>query len=383
MRMRVLHVITALGVGGAERMLLKLLGAQALSSIDQQVVAMLPGGSMAEPMRATGAQVHMLDFLGGIPLVEASTRLALLARRQKPALIHGWMYHGNLGATLARAAAGRRLPLVWAVRQSLPSLEGENAFARLGIRLNKAWSSYPDCLLFNSRTSLEQHRAFGFDTRRAQYLPNGFDTAVFSPCPEMRARSRADWGAPEGAVVFGLLARYHPVKDHAVFLQASRKVIEARPQVQLVMAGTAVDANNRELVRAISDAGLDGKVQLLGERKDVAAILSGLDVYVSSSRAEAFSNSVGEALSCALPCVVTDVGESRQLVGGAGRVVPPRDPVALADAMVALVDLGSEARAALGQRGRQRMISEFGLEVVAQCHADLYAKLAAGLQRPG
>jgi glycosyltransferase involved in cell wall biosynthesis len=382
MRMRVLHVITALGVGGAERMLLKLLGARALSGVDQHVVAMLPGGVMAGPMRATGAPVETLDFLGGVPVVGASARLALLARRLSPQIVQGWMYHGNLGATLARAALGRNAPLVWGIRQSLPSLAGENAFARVGIRLNKVLSRLPDRLLFNSRVSLEQHRSFGFEMRRAFFLPNGFDTTEFSPDPGARARWRAVWGADQDSVVFGLLARFHPVKDHSGFLRAARQVVEARPQVRFVMAGTGVDRENRELMRAVADEGMDDKVQLLGERQDVAAILSGLDVYVSSSRVEAFSNSVGEALSCALPCVVTDVGDSPQVVGEAGRVVPPLDPVALANAMVALVDVGPEARAALGRRARQRMVSEFGIEAVAKRYADLYAELAAGQQRP-
>jgi glycosyltransferase involved in cell wall biosynthesis len=199
----------------------------------------------------------------------------------------------------------------------------------------------------------------------------------------MRARWRAAWGADEGVVVFGLLARYHPAKDHAGFLQAARQVVQARPQARFVMAGTGVDGDNPELARAVADAGLGAHVHLLGERRDVAAILSGLDVYVSSSsRIEAFSNSVGEALSCALPCVVTDVGDSPQVVGEAGRIVPPRDPAALADAMVALVDLGPQARAALGQRARQRMVSEYGIEGIAQRYADLYAELAASQPRP-
>lgn len=382
MRMKVLHVITALGVGGAERMLLKLLSARVLSGVNQHVVAMLPGGAMAEPMRATGAAVEELDFLGGVPIVMAGSRLALLTRRIAPDIIQGWMYHGNLGAMLARASVRRRVPLVWGVRQSLPSLNGENAFARAGIRMNKAFSGRPDRLLFNSMTSLEQHRVFGFNMHHAQYLPNGFDTAGFSPDPAMRAHWRAAWGADQDAVIFGLLARYHPAKDHAGFLQAARQVVQARPQARFVMAGTGVVGENPDLARAIAEAGLGAQVRLLGERRDVAAILSGLDVYVSSSsRIEAFSNSVGEALSCALPCVVTDVGDSPQVVGESGRVVPPRDPTALAGAMVALIDLGAQARAALGQRARQRMVSEFDIEAVAQRYANLYAELAGGQQR--
>src|SRR5688572_10760290 len=135
--MRVLHVITALGVGGAERMLLKLLSARSLAGIEQRVVAMLPGGALAGPMRATGAPVDELDFLGGLPLLSGMVRLGRLARAWRPDIVQGWLYHGNLGAAQARALAPGHVPLVWGIRQSLPTVRGENLFARIGIGLNR------------------------------------------------------------------------------------------------------------------------------------------------------------------------------------------------------------------------------------------------------
>ena len=376
--MVVLHVITALGVGGAEHMLLKLLGARALSGFDQRVVAMLPGGAMAAPMRATGARVDELNFLGGLPVMQGAFRLARLARRDQPDLVHGWLYHGNLGAALAQFALGRQVPMVWSIRQSLPTLDGENLFARIGIALNRIGSGRPDRLLFNSNTSLAQHRAQGFDTTRAGYVPNGFDTAAFAPDPAARARWRTEWGAGAEDVVFGMFARYHPAKDHAGFLRAAARVRKARPNVRFVLAGTGVDAGNVEIARVIAETGLNGYVRLLGEQRDgVASLLAALDVYVSASAREAFSNSIGEAMSCALPCVVTDVGDSPQVVGDTGRAVPPDDASALADAMIAIVDLGSTGRADLGGRARQRVHAEFDMESVAQRYADFYRALIA------
>ena len=376
--MRVLHVITALGVGGAERMLLKLLGARALSGYEQWVVAMLPGGAMAEPMRATGARVHELDFLGGVPVVGGAVGVARQARQCQPDIVQGWMYHGNLGASLARAALPNRVPLVWGIRQSLATLEGENLFAKFGIVLNRFGSGHPDRLLFNSQTSLAQHRDFGFKTAHAEYLPNGFETGAFAPDAQARALTRAAWRVDDATVVFGLLARYHPVKDHAGFLQAVRRVRDARPATRFVLAGTGVDTGNEALMRVVHEAGLGQHVQLLGERADVAGLLAALDVFVSSSAGEAFSNSVGEAMSCALPCVVTDVGDSALIVGDTGMAVPPRDPGALAAAMIEMVDLGPARRASLGARARQRITAEFDIEAVARRYAALYDTLVHG-----
>ena len=375
--MRLLHVITALGVGGAENMLLKLLTARSLAHIDQRVVAMLPGGAMAASMRAVGAVVDELNLLGGVPVVTGSFQLAQLARRFQPQLVHGWLYHGNLGAALACAAVPGRAPLIWGIRQSLPTLAGENAFARAAIYLNKTLSGQPDCLLFNSHTSLEQHRAFGFDMRQAKHLPNGFDTERFAPRATDRACLRAQWGADQADLLFGLVARHHPVKDHACFLQAARRVLDERPQARFVMAGTGVDPGNTALAQQVADSGLGDRVHLLGERRDVPAVLAALDVFVSASRAEAFSNAVGEAMACALPCVVTAVGDSAQVVGDTGLVVPPAQPEALAAAMLRLADLGTSGRAAWGARARARIESNFSLDAVAAQHAELYRELMA------
>lgn len=375
--MRVLHVITTLGVGGAERMLLKLLGARALSAHEQRVIAMLPGGALAGAMRATGARVHEVDFLGRLPLFAGALGLARQARSFDPDIVQGWMYHGNLGAALARAALRRHAPLVWGMRQSLASFEGENWFARVGIALNRIGSAHPERILFNSRTSLAQHRDFGFRMGRAEYLPNGFDTSAFSPDADARVRWRSAWGVHEDTVVFGQLARYHASKDHGGFLQAAAHVLAARPASCFVLGGTGIDADNAVLTRAIRKAGLAKHVHLLGERHDVPGILAALDVYVSSSISiEAFSNSVGEAMSCALPCVVTDVGDSSSVVGDTGRTAPPGDAAGLAAGMIAMHDLGRAARAALGARARGRVVSEFEIEAVARRYAAVYESLA-------
>lgn len=375
-RMRILHVITALRVGGAERMLLKLVNAHALSHCEHRVVAMLPRGAMADTLRASGVSVQEVDFLGGIPVVNGALRLAKAARAFDPDIVQGWLYHGNLGALLARAALRRRVPLVWGIRQSLASLEGENWFARVGIALNRAASAHPDRLLFNSRTSLAQHRARGFDVAHSDYLPNGFESTAFAPDAQARAQWRSAWGVDDGTVVFGVLARYHPFKDHAGFVQAARQVLAARPASRFVLAGTDIHEGNEALMRCIREAGLERHVYLLGEQRAVAGVLSALDVSVSSSTVEAFSNSIGEAMSCGLPSVVTDVGDSGAIVGEAGRVVPARDPAALADAMVAMHDLGKAGRAALGARARQRVMAEFDIEAIASRYSALYGALA-------
>lgn len=362
-------------------MLLKLLAAPSLAGVEQHVIAMLPGGGLASAMRATGARVDEVDLLGGWPLLGGTARLVRLARDAAPDLVQGWMYHGNLGALLAQRVQPRRVPLVWGVRQTLATLEGENAWARAAIHLNRMLSGRPDCVVFNSRTSIEQHRRFGFADRDLRFVRNGFDGSRFRPDATARAASRAAWGFDAGHVVFGMVARLHPVKGHADFLRAGAALLRSRPQARLVVVGPGPDEERAALVALAGELGIAHALRIEGDRRDVPAVLAGLDVFVSASTAEAFSNAIGEALCSALPCVATAVGESPALVADGGRVVRPSDPQALAQAMIELCDVGADERAAIGLRARARTLREFGIEAVAAEFDALWRGLARGDRR--
>jgi glycosyltransferase involved in cell wall biosynthesis len=117
-------------------------------------------------------------------------------------------------------------------------------------------------------------------------------------------------------------------------------------------------------------------LHLLGERADVPRLMSALDILVSSSSSEGFPNVIGEAMCCGLPCVVTDVGDSANIVGDTGVVVPPRDPAAIADALEGLLDDGPDTRRKLGLAARQRVRELYSLQRIVREYEGLYRSLA-------
>ena len=117
---------------------------------------------------------------------------------------------------------------------------------------------------------------------------------------------------------------------------------------------------------------------LAGERSDVADWLSGVDIVaLPSAWGEAFPNIIGEAMASGVVCVATDVGDSAAIIGGHGRVVPPRDPAALASAIGWLAGLGRERRAAMGAAARDRVVRHYGIERIADSYAALYGSVLA------
>ncbi len=368
---RILHVITALPTGGAETMLLRLLSATN-PDYSHAVVSLKDEGTIGPRIRELGIPVHALGLRRGAVNPWRVLSLVPLIRRFRPQIIQGWMYHGNVMATLARAASRTEAPVLWGIHQSLDDFNAQRALTRVMIRLGALLSRYASGIVYVSHTSARQHETFGYHPARRMIIPNGFDCRVFRPDNDARQRVRAELGAADDAVLIGLVARNHPVKDHAGFLKAAGLVARNHPQAYFVLIGHGVTLEEPAFRAMVAEQQLQGRTFLLGERSDIPELTAALDIACSASWAESFSTSVGEAMACGAPCVVTAVGDSARMVADTGIVVPPRDPESLARGLESLIDAGPDYRRKLGLDARKRIETEFSLPEIARRYQELY-----------
>ena len=370
------HIITGLYLGGAEMMLYRLLGGMDRSRFEPMVISLRDKGALGERIEALGIPLYTLDMPPGRPSTSALLRLRRRVREFRPDLVQGWMYHGNLAASLAGLLAGPHVPVAWGIHYSLYDLVTERPATRAIIRASRLLSRWPAATVYVSRVSAAQHEALGFAGARKRIIPNGFDGAAFRPDMELRRVFRAELKAGQKQILIGLIARYHPMKDHGNLLRAARILIQRGYDARLVLAGPGVEATHQELVDRIECLGLFDRVILLGERRNVAEIMAGLDILcMSSSHGEAFPMIVGEAMASGVPCVVTDVGDTAWLVGDTGRVVAPGNPEALAGALAELIDAGPEIRRRMGIAARQRILDRFSLASTVEAYQSLYEEL--------
>ena len=247
---------------------------------------------------------------------------------------------------------------------------------RLGARLSRS----PEFIIYNAAEAIAEHAAVGFDRRAAVLVPNGFDTGKFRPDVPgrpVRAALAASLGISPGTVIAGMIARVHPMKDHANLFAALRAVRDSGHDVHLLLAGAGTDPLPPALAADLAAQLPPDRVSCLGDRRDLAEWLPGLDIAVlSSGWGEGFPNVLGEAMACAVPCIATDVGDSRAIIGPGGLCVPPGDPAALAAALVRLLEIGADERVAMGARGRQRVIECYTLARVVRLYEDLYHDMA-------
>jgi sugar transferase (PEP-CTERM/EpsH1 system associated) len=221
----------------------------------------------------------------------------------------------------------------------------------------------------------------GVPASRLLHICNGVDTVRFAPAPGGPA---AIPGCPFEAgrfVLIGTVGRMHGVKDQLTLARAFLQLVETDPaaaaQARLVMVG---DGPLRGEVRALLEShGVANLAWLPGERGDVPDVLRGLDLFVLPSQAEGISNTILEAMASGLPVVATAVGGNPELVvgGECGRLVPPTDPTAMAQAVAAYVRDRAMLRAH-GAAARRRAESQFGIDTMVRRYQDLYDGLLAG-----
>lgn len=372
--MRVAHIITGLSTGGAENALYNLLSSGLTERFENHIISLSNEGTLGPQIQALRVPVTPLNMRTGIPSLSGLMKLGEAVRLFQPTLIQGWMYHGNLAATMARFFLSDRPLLAWNIRHSLYDLNHEKLLTQQVIRANNFLSSAPDTLLYNSQLSREQHENFGFSPNKGLVIPNGIDVQRFSFSPAIRQNVRFELGIPANAQVVGHVARFHPMKDHPAFLHAALDLASIYPELHFLLCGRDVSMANK-LFRTSIPNHIRDRFHILGERNDVPDLMNAMDVFCQSSWSEAFPNVLGEAMATEVPCVSTDVGDSRHIVGDTGIVVPPRNKDALVDGIKRLLSMPLDDRRKLGAKARARIEDQYALKEIVGRYSSLYRTL--------
>lgn len=276
-----------------------------------------------------------------------------------------------------------RLKVLISIRDSTPDFCF--GYSSLGWKL-KMWalevctrclSPVADLRVANSESGKAAYQdRFGI---RSIVIPNGIDTEKFKLDEAARRRLRDLVGVSAQATLIGILANCTPHKDYPTFIRAAKQIVEKRQDLHFVSFGDNQLPAGKLAAELVNEFGLSPFFHFLGIREDVHKLLPGLDALCSSSITEGFPNAIAEAMACGVPCVVTDVGDSRNIVGDAGIVVPPQNPEALASGLMSQLDLDPFQREKLAAASRQRIVQNFGIASMTARHEQLYELI---LSRP-
>ena len=336
-----------------------------------QVLTFYPGGALRAELASAGVPVIDLAKRGRWDVIPFLVRLVHALRRYRPDVLYSFLPVANILAVLARLFSGRTR-VIWGVRASDMNLSGEEPIVRWVAYTEARLARFADKIIANSQAGQTYHITKGFPADKFVVVPNGIDTARFRFSAIGRHRIRGEWGVQNGELLVGIAARMDPMKGYETFLHAAALVASHRSDVRFACVGDGPEGYCKELVDLGEQLGIADKVIWASGRPDMPEVYSAFDIACSSSSyGEGFSNAVGEAMSCERVCVVTDVGDSARIVGETGRVVPAKEPSALAAALHALLLMDDSTRGAIGAAARKR------IEENASVHKLLKETLAA------
>lgn len=312
--------------------------------------------------------------------VRMLARLARTLRERRIDVVDARLELGTVFGLLAAGLA--RVPLVVSTGYS-PTFWRKPVLWVLG----QVSFAFLDAFITDAQATLDDYDRWRISKRaRLALVRNGVETVC---APSTRAALRAALDVPADGFVVGQIGRLMPHKNHELFMQVARRVLDAAPSAAFVLCGYAEDpAYRARLERTIAQLGLSDRFRIICQAGPMCDVFGALDVLVHLSAFDSSPLVVHEAMSAAIPCVVTPVGGMAELVtdGDTGLFVPTGDADAAAAAVLRLrrdPALGER----LGRAGREHHLANHRAELLARGHERLFEELLAakspGRELPG
>ena len=363
----VLHLIDGLKIGGAE-ILLRELSVGLVRRGFHVSIGYSSSGPLVQELAALGLSLTRLPRLMRIDPLLFFGMISLI-RRESPQIVHTHLFKSDFHGRLAARIAGT--PVVVSTLHSVDRWAQERSLGR-----SYGWTArFADRLIAVSEDVRRFHVAqTGVSEEKLVIIENGVDIGRFAGLESAGRAIRKELGFDHTALVFGIVGRLTPPKDHSTFLKAAELILQKAPQARFLIVGDG--PLRKDLALQAQKIGLGEALIFTGLRKDIPAVLAALDVLVFSSLWEGLPVALLEGMSAARPVVATAVGGIPEVVvpDKSAFLVPPGDADALAQACLRLAS-DSATRRSMGQAGLERVVARYSLDVMIDRTAVLYAKL--------
>ena len=356
---KIVLTIRALDIGGAEKQFIELVKHIDKKKFDVTVCSMYGGVQESILMSMFDIRYVNLQKNGRYDFYRFYKKYSILLKEIQPDVIYSFLGEMNLFSLWCKP---KKTKLIWGFRASDKDWSQYGWVPRKVFYLQQKFSAKVDKIICNSIAAINYHKKYHFDLSRAVVVANGIDCQRFQRDTVARKNFRKLYNLPEDALAIGLVARQNKIKGYDIFSAAAKKILQQYKKVYFFAVGEE-DISIKKECQVILGEEHKERFFWLGKQEKVEEIYSGLDIVVSSSFAEGFSNSIAEAMSASVPCVVTDVGDSAMIVDTCGIVVKPRDSLSLYQGIEAMIALDYVA---LGECSQSRVVQNFSIETMVQ-----------------
>jgi len=348
----------SLAIGGAERQVVT--GAQQLSRRGHfvHVAAISSLGPLADELRAAGIEVQLLARRWRFDAVGLLLSLLSAIRDLHVDVIYSFLPGDNVFAAIARIFC-RDIRLVFGVHAMRKNLSELDVYDRIVYRIEPKAALLADRIIAVSSVAAADAVRRGMPAKRITLVPNGIDIDRFRPDANARREVRRELSVQDDQKVIGIVARFVAVKDHVLFVRAAARLQQMRSDVVFLAVGGGTEPP-ASLLRLAESTG--ASFRWITSHPRIDSIYNAFDIATLCSRSEGFGNTLGEAMACGVPCVSTDVGAARDLIGETGIVIADHDPETLAAAWTQLLASDLDR---LGKLARSRITNLFAAPAVA------------------
>jgi glycosyltransferase involved in cell wall biosynthesis len=371
--MRIVYVLTSVGMGGAEKQVVALAARMAERGHTVALISLMARKSEEWP---ASVEVLYLDIRKTPWSAWAGLmRGRLFLRRFRPSIVHSHSFHANMLARLLTLFVPRI-----AVLSTIHNVYEGGWLRMLAYRLTNGLSRRTVAV---SQAAADRFMRVGAVPRgRCAVILNGIDIHEFSPDEERRARARKNLiSQPE--FVWLASGRIVAAKDYPNLLRALVILRDTHSRTEVWIAGGWTDEAMEQLRELPELQQTESMIRWLGLRRDLPALLDAADAFVSSSAWEGMPLAVGEAMAMEKQVVVTDVGGVRELVGDEGIIVPAHDPEALAGAMREVMEASHPVGITKGRKARERICQRFNMDAKPEEWERFYTEALAGSESVG
>ena len=370
--LRVMFLLTSMPIGGAETLLVNLVRRLDRERIQPMIGCMKEKGVLGKELEN---EIPVFENLINHKYdVVVAVRLKKLFLEQKVDAVitvgaGDKMFWGRLGARFAK------VPVILSALHSTGWPDGVGRLNRMLTRITDGFIAVAEQ---HAQYQVNQEK---FPIQKVFLIPNGIDTDKFVFDAQKRGQWREEIGIPESAPVVGIVAALRPEKNHDLFLESARRVLEKMPEARFVIAGDGPERNRLEALAI--EKGVEQEVHFIGSTHDVQGVLSMVDLFGLTSHNEASPVSIMEALSCQRPVVATDVGSIDESVieGKTGFLVPAGDPEQMSERWLEILG-DKDLREELGRNGREHIVVNSSLDSMTEGYAslveDIYASKTKG-----
>ena len=377
--MKIIHIIFGLNIGGAERMLSRLVRSNKDDPVQKHIIYCLTDiGKVGQELISEGFKVKALNCTSVIDYIFNFFKLRKILAQQNDPIVHTWMYNANFFGGLAAYSVGIR-NIVWCIRANQISKKKFNPTAIL--RKICAWLStiVPKKIICVGNVSMKTHIKLGYSDRKCVVIPNGYEVKQIQNDNQLKKNFRKDVREKlkinRNEIVVISVARFHSIKDHFTFFKACKILLKDHNNIKFLLLGRETKKSGKLIKKCIGNDKYKDKFLLLGEQTNVMSYLYASDIFCLHSASEGFPNALGEAMLAGMPCVTTAVGEAPEMLNLKRYIVNIGCSSSLAASINLLINASSEQRIKIGCQNQKRVVRKYAIDKIADQYRKVYEQV--------